>query len=208
MSANKRHRYSDVSHEVKAVVSGYRLVFTYNLIKNKSSREHPSSEVYLAGAETKLQEVLANWNSNYSGADFKGPNVWAYKLAHKYTNASLRFDLLKGVDQVRARYLKGECENEDFCLYLANLERKVWGQFGGEGTEYWGNYPKTGKFYEFQGVVDDTVHLQNVVDLAGTVVSKGFILDEGNIVQTDNFKVDPGEEEYEGETGNEGVESA
>ena len=48
-------------------------------------------------------------------------------LHHKYTDANLRLDHLKGKDAYLARYLQTACLNQNFCFFLANLERTISG---------------------------------------------------------------------------------
>lgn len=50
-----------------------------------------------------------------------------YRPDHKYTDASLRFQTLKGLDKVKAEYLREICSNVGVDSYLASMERTEYG---------------------------------------------------------------------------------
>ncbi|KIW36506.1 uncharacterized protein PV06_11271 [Exophiala oligosperma] len=111
--------YSDVSHEVLSVQSGYRLVLTYNLINTTSDR-HPSAAA-LDVEQSNIEATLGGWCSMPDK-----PRFMCYVLQHKYTSAKLRLSGLKGDDYYRCCWLDRACRsNGRFCLVLARLELTV-----------------------------------------------------------------------------------
>ncbi|KAI9715498.1 MAG: hypothetical protein M1812_005974, partial [Candelaria pacifica] len=100
--------YADVTHEVRPVTSGNRLVLTYNLIDTAPGT--PQTAASVGNEKLKLHNIIAFWKASWDDSEHENcPNKLAYLLDHKYTNASLRMDMLKGNDLLRARYLKEAC---------------------------------------------------------------------------------------------------
>jgi hypothetical protein len=180
---------------VKPVNDGYRLVLTYNLIQ--SSLGAPQSAAIFGSRTQKLRSTLARWKKGYT-ADAEGcPSVLAYQLDHQYTNANLRFDLLKGDDQLIARYFREGCAEEGFSIYLANIVKEV---TRAEDVGY-------GYGDEINDITDESLTLSNVIDLNGTVVIDSMGFNEDDIVQSDIFDRSSDEEKFEGYTGNEGAQT-
>ncbi|KAI1206309.1 uncharacterized protein F4807DRAFT_463799 [Annulohypoxylon truncatum] len=84
--------FSDVTHEVKPLKSGYRLVLTYNIIHVDGPR---MSANLVGGQSAQLRSILVKWPS-ISGTTL---DMLIYKLEHKYTESSLSLSTLKGRDQ-------------------------------------------------------------------------------------------------------------
>lgn len=53
--------------------------------------------------------------------------VLTYQLDHEYTEASLRFQSLKALDKVKAKYLREICSQVGVGFYLASMERTEYG---------------------------------------------------------------------------------
>ncbi|KAF2461229.1 hypothetical protein BDY21DRAFT_360389 [Lineolata rhizophorae] len=88
---------------VTEVQEGYRWVLTYNLVY-KSIPNLPKDANSIHSAGSRLRAVLRAWNAAY---EIDG--VWdrgIYQLQHKYTDASLTINTLKGDDSVRAHALE------------------------------------------------------------------------------------------------------
>ncbi|KAI9781115.1 MAG: hypothetical protein M1816_002473 [Peltula sp. TS41687] len=187
-------RYADVNHAVETVTEGYRFVITYNLVYTSSGSIQSASTL---GDETmKLRNILAFWMTSFKRSDPDCPKILAYMLAHKYTDANLKFELLKGKDQHTARSLLEACPKEDFCVYMANLLRSLCG-----GCEEYDD----DDMHPIDEVYEDELTLTKVVDLNGAILAGGLQFKEDDIVQKSPFARDPDDEEYTGFTGNEGV---
>lgn len=112
-----------------------------------------------------------------------------YLLEHQYSDASLRYEALKGADAVRARALKVATEDGIADIYLANVERT---SMGDEGDDY----------LDEEGSTD----LRRIVTLDGREVVSGMSFDGCEFVQGDPYQDrEPDDEHHEGYTGNEGA---
>lgn len=107
--------FSDVTHEIKPLQSGYRLVITYNLIHTGGMRVSAS----IVGKQSmQLQALLTEWKK-------KLPSLQklVYKLDHKYTNLSLSLNNLKGRDRSVCQALHEVGLDSGFCICFAEMLR-------------------------------------------------------------------------------------
>ena len=119
---SNEHRYADVTHEVRPVVSGYRLVVVYNLIQ--ISPRSMRSAAKLFAERNEIIKILAAWHRGVMKGNHSAPAFLAYRLDHEYTEASLNLDSLKGSDKVKADCLAQSCSRSDVGIYLASCEKK------------------------------------------------------------------------------------
>jgi hypothetical protein len=121
--------YSDVQHEIKPVLSGYRLVLTYNLIQNQTAPRQTAAAQ--DANHEKLRKLLQTWNRDFSDQDHL-----IYPLSFKYTEESLCQSNLKGVDAAKGRYLDQVCATEGIYWFLGHTvkqkEQDCYG-YGGYG---------------------------------------------------------------------------
>ena len=191
-----RFRFADITHEVRPVLSGRRLVLTYNLIHTTlGSKELTANS---NKALSKLRPLLSGWRDGIE-KDPMLPTTLAFLFDHQYTDASLCYDSLKGHDQQVAANLRKACEDNGFCFYLGNLKRTVEG--GCDEDDYgYDNY------HPIVEEVDRQTSLKRVVQLDGTEIAKDLDFDEALFMQNDPFEdEEPDDEDYSGFTGNEGV---
>lgn len=192
-----------MTHEVKPVLAGHRLVLTYNLVHTTLGSKEFSANSDIS--MSKLRLALSNW-VNSLDRNVNLPTKLAFLLQHQYTEASLCSDGLKGHDQQVASHLREACPEYGFYFYLANLKRTVQGgcdegSYGG----YYGRGRKNG-FHEIIDCFDSEIILETIVELDGTEVEKDLSFDEDFFIQADAFEnEEPDDEEYSGFTGNEGV---
>ncbi|KAI9103107.1 hypothetical protein DFS34DRAFT_590673 [Phlyctochytrium arcticum] len=113
--------YSDVSHEVLPVTSGYRWVLTFNLATSETAHA-PSVDLPVGYYE--LQDALQKW------LEFRKSDKWDgtlyspyYILEHSYTEASISLNALKGDDRLRMQALKRACEATNVSLYFGIVEK-------------------------------------------------------------------------------------
>lgn len=88
-----------MTHEVKPITSGYRLVLVYNLI-NVSRGNTPSASLALGGRQ-ELRRILKSWDNATKKGNRQAPDILLYQLDHQYTDANLIFGALKGLDRVK-----------------------------------------------------------------------------------------------------------
>ncbi|KAI0797100.1 hypothetical protein C8Q75DRAFT_226148 [Abortiporus biennis] len=127
--------YTGVTHELKPISSGYRLVLTYHLVH--------TSESPLPAVSTNTQftkEVSAPFDQWREAGD-EGPQKLVYLLSHKYSETGIRRSALKGEDAVRLAILSVISKELGFQLGLSN----VFCTIGGVACEY-SRDPKTGTY--------------------------------------------------------------
>lgn len=112
-------------HEVRPVISGYRLVVVYNLVQASLGSMHSAAK--LLGQRNRLTKVLAAWHRGIKKGNASAPAFLAYKLDHEYTEASLNLDSLKGLDKMRADCLAQSCSQSDVGMYLGSCEKSLSG---------------------------------------------------------------------------------
>lgn len=215
--AHIKRRYSDVSHEVTEITSGYRWVLTYNLVRANppSTANGPSIESIEWQDVTDLKTIFNRWRKDLSKG-FPHERLM-YILDHQYTEANLKAYTLKGRDAVIGQYLEAACADTGFRFYLANLEQMVSGGAAEDdycySTRYgyhYGRYDSppprlAGRFHEIEDECDREVKLKYLVDPEGDKIGEDIEVDEEDILQSDPFARDPDDEDYEGFTGNEGA---
>ena len=153
-----------------------------------------------------LQHIISSWARSVEQPLSKAPHFLAYKLDHEYTDASLKFQSLKGLDKIKAEYLRKVCAEANACFYLASMERTVVGSCEEEYSGYgrWERF-RTQKMHTLEEIVEESTELKRMIDLNGSVLAKELPIDEANIVQEGLFDRDPDKEDFEGYTGNEGA---
>ena len=95
------------------------------------------------------------------------PPVLCYALDHQYTDAALKLASLKGDDYFRARYVIDACAKADgFFVLLAELKKVT-----------------TLDHSEFDEDPRSELQLDRVVDLTGSMLVAGQVIDEEYLVQ-------------------------
>lgn len=187
--------YSDVTHEIKPVTSGYRLVLTYNLVD-----DGPGALRFFANPDGHLESAMEFWKSACDFDQGDCPDLLVYPLDHKYPSAHLGFRRLKGIDQERILQLQSASKQHGFYLFLGNMEREV--QRGADGEEL--NWPR---YHESNIVIEDNITIQTLIDCDDMKVGKDIYLRLSEFVDPDIFKRVPDHEDYQSFTGNEGQQA-
>ena len=195
--------YTDVTHEVKPVTSGYRLAISYNLVNASPGIPLPHLPD-MHSAVSAVEKIFRKWRKgSYDNDDFSG--TITYLLDHEYSKAGLEFAALKGKDAALVSNIRGVAEKQGISLYLGLLELVVSGDAG-----YAGGYSSDDEWYSLPGM--DVVHdreyrIGGLYDLDGDLA-------EGNdpISLNPEFDMipqdpeledgDPDDKEFEGYTGN------
>ncbi|RDL31044.1 uncharacterized protein BP5553_09833 [Venustampulla echinocandica] len=191
------HFWPDVTHEVKPVLSGHRLVLTYNLVhETLDPKELTASS---ARSVSTLKALLSQWNKKL-GKTPEFDTAYAFLFEHQYTDASLRFNGLKGHDQGVASCIRRACDESGFYFYLAKLKRTVTGGCDGYYDD------DSVSFHELTEEYEKSISLLRVIDSNGTEVAKNMTVDHDGFLHEEFFEdIDPDDEDYSGYTGNEGV---
>ncbi|MCJ1401326.1 hypothetical protein MMC11_004538 [Xylographa trunciseda] len=195
--------YADVEHAVQRVASGHRLVLTYNLINRATG------ESRCAASLGKDKQMIADALLEWSSAHQQNWRYWplAYMLEHKYTEANLRFDHLKGNDRVRAHCLQDACREQGFSLFIANLEQTIIGACEENYRSHY--YDDSSEEEDAHHYIDEelerSLQLRTVALPDGVVFANNIDFEEDNILQEEPFGDLPDDEDYEGYTGNAGA---
>lgn len=113
--------YSDVSHEVLPVTSGYRWVLTYNLAVPP---EHERPTAALSKSVLKpLEHSLRRWLLQLENEETPLEHLY-FSLDHEYTEAQISLRALKGADYTRISALQQVSADVDIDIFLAVLEKK------------------------------------------------------------------------------------
>jgi 2OG-Fe(II) oxygenase superfamily len=206
--------YSDITHEVKPVTSGYRIVLTYNLIHRPSAMR-----LNQGSPSTRLISLLESWAVlckevfptsdqpvEWLEDEYTCPTAFVYMLDHEYTNAELSFTRLKGADQERVAEVRKACEKTGFSLFLASVVKSQTGSVDAYGYEDDSDYdgpPR--KIYDIE---ESSLVLSRVVEPEDLTFAEDVDIqvdDDDIFVQEDPFHDDPDHEEISGYTGNEGA---
>ncbi|NNJ83833.1 MAG: 2OG-Fe(II) oxygenase, partial [Gammaproteobacteria bacterium] len=206
--------YADCRHEVAPIQSGYRLGLIYNLTltgpkNSKKTLTAPTS----APAITAVTEILNDWRVD------PVPEKMAVLLEHEYTQDGLAPTTLKGADRARAEILFGAAEQADYIAHLALIT--LWQVGSAEYTEYASRRQRRSRYwdddgygsdeandYEMGEVFDESLSADHWTDREGNTIDFGEMdLDEAEIIGHEPLvDGEPSEEEFEGYTGNAGME--
>ncbi|KAG7004618.1 hypothetical protein G7Y79_00024g055680 [Physcia stellaris] len=180
--------YADVTHEVKPITSGYRLVLVYNLIQD--SHVSSPSAALTVGEKMRLEMCYDR----------------GIRPARKYTDASLSLQALKGEDRVKAEYLRETCAEAGVCFYLASMEHTKYGSVENNFYDDDSDEDHSAHHHTLEDVIEEELSLKRVVDLHGHLLARNVAINEEDIVEEDPFDGrDPDHEDYEGYTGNAGA---
>lgn len=152
-----------------------------------------------------LKSIISSWARDSEKEAPDAPNFLAYKLDHEYTDASLKFHTLKGLDKVKAQYLQEVCAEAKTGFYLASMQRTVEGSCNDHGGYIHQQGYQSKGIHAIDYVTDKQTELERMIDLQGSVLAKEIYVDEADIVQSNPYKRSPDEEKFEGYTGNEGA---
>ncbi|KAJ3537272.1 hypothetical protein NM688_g6715 [Phlebia brevispora] len=186
--------YTNVAHEVKPLVSGYRLALSFNLIHTTAApRPAPSTNNKVVAP---LRKALLKWKAD---AGLSTPDKILYLLEYEYPQANLRASTLKGADAQRTAILRMLGEEVGFCLGLATVECHTTGvadegrrshemptwycdtDVSSECSDTWG----------FDEIYGSKISITNFVDLDGESIDSKLKLDRNTDTapEHDAFKV-------------------
>jgi hypothetical protein len=122
--------FSDVTHKVAILTSGYRLVLTYKIF---AIGEDPLSASTVLEQTDHLKTMLSKWQTKSLGI-----GKLIYPLDHLYTETSLCLENLKGRDRPVAHTLSQICSGAGFYLLLAHATHVQNGEdgYGAYGDDY------------------------------------------------------------------------
>ncbi|RAL00834.1 uncharacterized protein BO80DRAFT_88583 [Aspergillus ibericus CBS 121593] len=197
--------YADVTHELKPVASGYRVVLVYNLI------HHPSAALLNSKASQadKLAHLLVPWARPADEDAIRYLDGWdtdpydmyppalVYLLENQYTSAKLGISQLAGTDESRFMQLRNACERAGLEIFLANVEKKDTGEVHNDKCEDGDWSWRDNGTHEFIELMRSSLEFSQVVDLEGNVIGEHLPFPERMLVQADTFNRDPDYEDYD-----------
>lgn len=200
--------YSDVSHEVLPVTSGYRWILAFNLAIDQSLP--PPSAGYSPSQMLPIRRCLERWLALDKQTR---QNKYVYHvLDHEYTEANVSFRSLKGDDLTRITALQEACDGLPVSLFLALLEKK---EFGSVYMDPWLKGKKRkwyedeidygedpGAYHELEDVFEVSYTPKIIRDMAGLSVTNTLELRGEDLLDEECFEDIEAEEDYEGFMGN------
>ncbi|KAI1111454.1 hypothetical protein F5Y14DRAFT_425065 [Nemania sp. NC0429] len=181
--------YADVTHEIKPVENGHRLVLIYNIIQ-ASNNAGPSSAASFEKQDARIDNAMARLLSPRKPK----PKRILYFMEHKYSQANLRLDHLKGRDRAVAQSVEKACANNACYLFLCNITRKQSEEeLDDEDEDQYG---------------DPKFAMDTIATCDGRVFASGVKLSREDILGRGPYGVEreaDSESEGEDDTGNEGA---
>ena len=117
--------YTNVTHELKPVTSGYYLAISYNLV-NASPGPPPRLPDMDSAVTSAVEKIFRKWKRGaYDDSKFCG--ILAYILDHRYSDTDLKSATLKGKDATLVSNIKEVAEKQGVSLCLGVLECKMSG---------------------------------------------------------------------------------
>jgi hypothetical protein len=208
--------YADCQHEVRPVKSGFRLCLTYNLTLAGKRGKAPIAAPSYGETAAAIGKLLGQWGR------IDAPQKLAVTLDHRYSQAGLSIDTLKGVDRARAEVLFEAAEQADCVAHraLVTLWQSGSAEGGyddysyGRGRRYHGSdedddedCDETRDEYEMGEIYESSLSADHWSDRHGKKMQLGEIhLNEDEIAADAALDdAEPSREDFEGYTGNEGM---
>lgn len=193
--------YTDVTHEVKPITSGYRLAISYNLV-NTVPGIPPPHLPDMHSAVSLVEGIFRRWRKGGYDDDDEFSGTIAYLLDHEYSEAGLEFAALKGKDATLISNIREVAEKQGICLRLGILECEVSGDANVfYSDDEWGPPPKMEEVHDTEYRIEGLYDLEG--DLAKGRDSISLNPEFDMIPQDPGFEGQvPDDKEFEGYTGN------
>ncbi|KAI0870411.1 hypothetical protein GGS24DRAFT_504795 [Hypoxylon argillaceum] len=184
--------YADVTHEIKPIEEGHRLVLIYNIIQ---TGDGAASAGFFMKQHQKLETAIAKLNLHSPT-----PKRLLYFLEHKYSETSLRLDHLKGRDRAVGQTLLETCTSNGWYMFLCNVTKTH-----SDGDGGYGEYDAYGNPYENEDKGPELV-MDIVATCSADIFAYEVELDQKDILGPDPYSRRDADSESEDEfTGNEGA---
>ncbi len=194
--------YADCYHEVKPVLSGYRVSLIYSLAISER-KEQPSFSQHL-DISRKIDDSISDWTKDNKAFPFL-----IYLLDYSYTERNLRLSNLKNKDYAKAAVMLNSAKKNDCQAYLClvSYRRESYGECWGDGY-YRNRYKEIDESdFEEYDVSEEEYYAHNLLDSSGHKLTLDRIqLEEDEILAEIPLREGPGREvEISEATGNEGA---
>ncbi|KAJ0283764.1 hypothetical protein CBS470a_007159 [Colletotrichum nupharicola] len=176
--------FSDVTHEVKELTSGYRLALTYNIVQNGPAKQ---SAGFFGQQAQEVKQVLLQWQVHHPNND-----LLVYPLDHKYSKSSLSLRNMKGRDKAVCQAIQDVGAQSGVFLLLAHQTHTT----TEDEDDYYDNDAENGTC------------LDAIFTGEGKEIATDYTLDDDEVMVPKLFEDRSPDSEEEGEfTGNEGAPS-
>ncbi|KAF5488401.1 hypothetical protein CGCF413_v012419 [Colletotrichum fructicola] len=184
--------FSDVSHEVKELVSGYRLALTYNIVQQTGE---PQSAAFLGQQAQEVKKMLRQWVNNFPEEDFL-----VYPLDHKYSESTVSVQNMKGRDKAVCKVLQNVGSESGVYLLFGHMTRSEQG-----AMPHWYGY---GAEEDDDDGEDTYTTMNKIYSAEGDEIDARINPEKEQILDMDKFTSGNADSEDEGEfTGNEAAEN-
>lgn len=203
--------YADCHHQVKTVKEGYRLALTYNLVLESSNNQKKRPPIDNSALKKALAEHFASHKNKTNNYDH--PIRLLYLMDHDYTQHGLSWQLLKGIDRVRAAAFQKTAEELGLRLYLVLASVKETWTAEENYYDYDSCYESHCEDYDTEDFepepeefIDSEVTLSNWLDTEDKPASFKELYIQGSEIcwTTASEELKPFESQYEGYMGNYG----
>ena len=180
--------YADCHHEIKKVKQGHRVALTFNVVLE-------NQDASLKNENPDLEKALADYFSQSS--DNAEPRILTYLLDHEYTEHSLRFNMLKSIDNKNVFELLCAAEKLELVAHLALIElHQAWSVYDFDRKQR----------PQLDELIDSDQHLYCWVDRTNNKISyRKYDIPDAYICHGKELSdLEPSESEYEGYMGNWG----
>ena len=192
--------YADVNHTVQPVVSGHRLVLTYNLIREGSDLITAPPPSVLYDPTRNLGLALKQWQN-----ETEGSGHLIHMLEHRYSEANFGLHSLKGHDQARATHLCQAAHKHDVCVYFAHFKHTVSGGVDEDDDDSYGCRDDV-EIHDIMDECDSEWTLTTLFTTEGRKIAEDLDVDPEDFIEEERLeKEGPDYEDFEGWTGNEGA---
>jgi len=203
--------YSDVTHEVLPVQSGYRCVLTYNLATTPGQTRPAASALDmelepLRGTMKYWLRDLAKTNSIHV------PSHLYHALDYEYTEASMSLEALKAEDFARVQALRDLADELHFEIFLALLEKIEQGEVAHDFSCKRGRYDSDEEDDDesdgphfIEEVLETSYTVKSLRTLDGKTIASNYGFDLRFSLLNDPFEdLEIAREDYESYQGNWG----
>jgi hypothetical protein len=173
--------YADCDHEIKPVISGYRICLVYNLVQQK-----PGKKVQLTSIETHA-ERLAGILTKHQQRDDTKPHI--VLLGHQYTPENFSKDRLKLNDRPKAEALLRAAQKAGCYAKMCLVTSYLSGMPADDGS-YYGYDDDIDEDAEMAEVYDESIYIEHWLESEIPALSNvGF--EENDLVAS--FAINDGE---------------
>ncbi len=190
--------YADCEHEILPLKRGHRLVLIYNLVL-------PADRAVLRAPDftteiTNLRQGLQQWRTEQTAED----DLLVIPLHHAYSEDGLRPVWLKGADRAQADALFAAAARAGMEAHLALITYHVVGEPQGDFE----HEDPEDMDLDLESLISEDLYAATWVDAAGTLVPLGRLaLEREHFLDGyDTLTEEVTEQEFEGYTGNAGME--